>query len=227
MDESDVCYGDKVELNDDQTGIIKYIGTISAGDPSHGKNKNGIYYGVHLSTKTGSHNGTVKGRKYFQCPHKYGIFVRLKDISEIIKKSKDKSSRYHMNQRIYIKDKQCLGTIRYIGLCQYLDNDQNNNFKTDKLWFGIELNSHQSRNNNKYNNNDGVIQNITYFKSNKHCNALFIQKSNIEPPPQKTKKSPPPPKAPPPPTPSNSSKKVNKYNIHSLTNYLKNVFIQK
>ena len=108
MDESQVCYGDKVELNDDQTGIIKFIGSISAGDPSHGKNKNGIYYGVHLSTKTGSHNGTVKGRKYFQCPPKYGIFVRLKDISQIIKKSKDKSTRYHMNQTIYIKNKRCI-----------------------------------------------------------------------------------------------------------------------
>ena len=56
MDEDEVCYGDKVELNDDQTGIIKYIGSISQGDSSNGKNKNGI----HLSTKTGSHDGTVK-----------------------------------------------------------------------------------------------------------------------------------------------------------------------
>ena len=127
MDEDEVCYGDKVELNDDQTGIVKYIGSISQGDPSNGKNKNGIYYGIHLSTKTGSHNGTVKGRKYFECPSKHGIFVRLKDISEVIKKSKDKSTRYHINERIYIKNKQCLGTIRYIGMCQYLDIDDNSN----------------------------------------------------------------------------------------------------
>ena len=201
LQECDICYGDKVELNNDQTGIVKYIGTLSQGDPSLGRNKNGIYYGIYLLTKTGSHNGSVKGRKYFECPKGFGIFVRFRDITNVIKTSKDKGTRYHMNQRIFIKNKQCMGTIRYIGLCQYLQTTS-----SDKLWFGVELNPHHSR--NKYNNN-GTMENIIYFKSSKNCNALFIQKSNIELPPTRSAKSPPPPKDAPPPKPSNGRKKVN------------------
>eukprot|EP01083_Nonionella_stella_P266775 901979_1 len=102
MNECDVCYGDKVELNDSEQGIIVYIGEISSGNPTNGKNKSGIYYGIHLESKSGYHNGTVKGRKYFECPLKYGIFVRLKDIYKVIRKSSLTRTRYHYNQKIYI-----------------------------------------------------------------------------------------------------------------------------
>eukprot|EP00483_Globobulimina_turgida_P008545 UN08562 len=196
MNESDVHYGDKIQLNDNQQGQIAYIGEISSGNPSTGKNKKGIYYGIHLQSKSGAHNGTVKGRKYFDCPPKHGIFVRLKDIDKIIKKSTQAHTNYHYNQEIYIKNKSQIGIIKYIGLCSHLDlNSQN----SDKLWFGVELNEKNSL--NKYSSN-GTIQNIVYFKSSKNCNALFIQKSNICIPPKTVKnfkKSLPKQKPPVPP----------------------------
>ena len=37
--------------------------------------------GVALSEDVGKHNGTVKGRKYFVCPDKHGVFVPLRKVS--------------------------------------------------------------------------------------------------------------------------------------------------
>eukprot|EP01083_Nonionella_stella_P097613 274365_1 len=190
MDECELCYGDQVQLIDEQIGTIRYIGEISYGHPSKGKNKNGIFYGIELKSKTGQHNGSIRGRIYFKCAPRLGIFVRIKDIECILKTSKHKSTRYHINQLIFIKNKEQLGTIRYIGLCPHLDTSHN----AGGLWFGIESSPEHSR--GKY-KTEGIIQNIVYFKSSTGCNALFVQASNLSQVPKhildKLKAAEPPP----------------------------------
>ena len=56
---SEVRYGDKIQLQDDEIGVVKFIGEISDGIPENGKNKKGIYFGISLKSKNGSHNGEV------------------------------------------------------------------------------------------------------------------------------------------------------------------------
>ena len=42
-----------------------------------------ILCGVALVEKLGKHNGTVKGRCYFKCPDKHGVFVHLRKVSPV------------------------------------------------------------------------------------------------------------------------------------------------
>jgi len=175
MNEADVCYGDLVRLCSEEVGIVQYIGSVSAGDPLLGVNRIGVYYGIALQyNAAGSHNGTVRGRLYFQCQSKHGLFVRLSEIEAVLHQNTDPSTRYHINQKVLIRSRRQIGSIRYIGLCQRLHNP------ADALWFGVELNRFQSL--NKFPQSNGTIQNISYFECRENCIGLFVQRCNISTP---------------------------------------------
>merc|ERR1712176_809523 len=101
----------------------------------------------------------------------------------------------------------------------HLDTDTN----SGGIWFGIELNAEYSR--NKFPSN-GQIQKIKYFTSSRHCNALFVQKSNICLPPKyliKKGHSPPPPQTPSPKiSKSKRKKRKDKERSSSVFSILKN-----
>jgi len=49
-------------------GTIRYIGALDG--------TKGTWFGVELDHAGGKHNGTVKGRSYFECAALHGVFVR-------------------------------------------------------------------------------------------------------------------------------------------------------
>ncbi|RDD41602.1 Tubulin-specific chaperone B [Trichoplax sp. H2] len=53
-------------------GIIKYTGPLVS--------MIGEWIGVQLDRPIGRHNGLFKGRQYFTCPHRYGVFTRPENI---------------------------------------------------------------------------------------------------------------------------------------------------
>ena len=69
-----ISVGDKVYVSKYEcNGIVRYIGKVS--------NKKGIWHGIELEKPNGKNNGTIDGKSYFKCQHKFGVFVRKTGIS--------------------------------------------------------------------------------------------------------------------------------------------------
>jgi dynactin 1 len=68
--------GQTVELTQDKSGVIKYIGELHFSE--------GIFYGVDIGEPKGKNDGEVRGQRYFECPEGHGIFVRDVSILRII-----------------------------------------------------------------------------------------------------------------------------------------------
>jgi len=64
--------GDQVLMSGDREGTVRYVGSLDG--------KNGIFYGIELSTGNGKHNGTFQGKKYFTCPPGKGLFLNKSQI---------------------------------------------------------------------------------------------------------------------------------------------------
>ncbi|XP_072008755.1 kinesin-like protein KIF13A isoform X2 [Engystomops pustulosus] len=68
--------GDQVCIGDNKFGTVRYIGTVDFS--------RGVWVGVELHAQLGKHDGTVKGREYFRCKPKYGVFVRPNRLSKAL-----------------------------------------------------------------------------------------------------------------------------------------------
>merc|ERR1712154_384270 len=65
-------------------GTVKYIGI-----PSWVKGGK-VYYGLELTKKKGTSNGTHQGVQYFEAKAQFGIYVPSKDVKKVGKKKKKK-----------------------------------------------------------------------------------------------------------------------------------------
>ena len=87
-----VSIGSLVNVTSEKSeGTIEFIGPASFGTfksklMGKFKSKEGaiIWYGIKLNKKNGNNNGTVNGRKYFECKEKHGIFVKQNEF-DIVK----------------------------------------------------------------------------------------------------------------------------------------------
>lgn len=62
-----VCIGDKVMLENNLKGEVRFMGNVSG--------KNGVYYGIKLTEPKGKNNGCISNVRYFDCEQDYGLFV--------------------------------------------------------------------------------------------------------------------------------------------------------
>ncbi|KFZ57662.1 Kinesin-like KIF13A, partial [Podiceps cristatus] len=69
-----VAVGEQVCVGSNKMGTVRYIGTVDFSA--------GIWVGVELNVQLGKHDGTVKGREYFQCKPRHGVFVRPGRLSK-------------------------------------------------------------------------------------------------------------------------------------------------
>lgn len=88
-----ILLGDKVVVKGERLGHVSYIGKLDFDFFDQ------IYIGVHLDLPgyqltlsfswsqlqytyviVGNSNGTLKGRRYFQCPPSHGVFVKPADV---------------------------------------------------------------------------------------------------------------------------------------------------
>lgn len=56
--------------SDARRGTVSYIGPVPEIPGI------GVWVGVTLDEPTGKNDGTVKGKRYFECGHNCGVFVR-------------------------------------------------------------------------------------------------------------------------------------------------------
>ncbi|XP_015261843.1 PREDICTED: kinesin-like protein KIF13A, partial [Gekko japonicus] len=63
-----VAVGEHVCIGNSKSGIVRYIGPVDFST--------GTWVGIELHFQMGKHDGTVKGREYFRCKPRHGVFVR-------------------------------------------------------------------------------------------------------------------------------------------------------
>ncbi|XP_068093045.1 kinesin-like protein KIF13A isoform X2 [Hyperolius riggenbachi] len=77
--------GDQVCIGDNKFGTVRYVGTVDFS--------RGLWVGVELHVQLGKHDGTVKGKEYFRCKPKYGVFVRPNRLTKaLVSAKRDNSS---------------------------------------------------------------------------------------------------------------------------------------
>ncbi|CAK4034695.1 Dynactin, 150 kDa isoform [Lecanosticta acicola] len=75
--------GQKIELNDLRVGIVRYVGTTSF--------QTGEWIGVELEQASGKNDGSVQGKRYFECPSGHGIFCRASGVNRVLEEAKAKA----------------------------------------------------------------------------------------------------------------------------------------
>lgn len=76
---------DRITLKNNMSGIIRYIGSIEG--------REGEWVGLELEESKGSNDGSVEGKRYFECQAKHGLFVKYNKLAGGITKLKDKMTR--------------------------------------------------------------------------------------------------------------------------------------
>jgi tubulin-specific chaperone B len=73
---------DRLTLGERFRGTVKYMGKIDS--------KEGEWIGLRLDEPYGANDGTVAGRRYFECEDKHGLFVKYDTIRRgLIRESED------------------------------------------------------------------------------------------------------------------------------------------
>ncbi|XP_053403470.1 CAP-Gly domain-containing linker protein 2-like [Mercenaria mercenaria] len=98
-----VNVGQKVEVNigwGNIKGTVQYKGCLAG--------KQGEWVGVFLEERVGNCDGMVNGRRYFQCPNEFGLFVRANRI-RFIPIQRCLYNKYHKKKNTSFVDEALFG----------------------------------------------------------------------------------------------------------------------
>ncbi|CEG43248.1 hypothetical protein F443_03182 [Plasmopara halstedii] len=91
--------GDRVCIPDKELfGFVRFLGEVVG--------MKGIWVGIELDEAFGKNDGSVKGRYYFQCRPKHGVFARPQQV--FLTMSSAKVHEYQLQQRQQIPDSESL-----------------------------------------------------------------------------------------------------------------------
>eukprot|EP01084_Bolivina_argentea_P054404 99778_1 len=103
-----VTIGDKIEcIKEKCTGTVRYIGKPSSFQGV------GPFYGVELDKPNGTNDGTVRGKYYFTCKYKHGIFLQASEFCVL----STQSSKCFGNKEVNIRN--CDHIVRLLECMMY------------------------------------------------------------------------------------------------------------
>eukprot|EP01083_Nonionella_stella_P092927 260266_1 len=76
LKDKNIKMNDRCQMSESKSkhrGKIAFIGSTLF-------DQKGVWIGIELDEPYGQHNGTVKGKQYFKCNDKYGVFVRPNQV---------------------------------------------------------------------------------------------------------------------------------------------------
>jgi dynactin 1 len=78
----DITIGSRVIVNNDLSGIIRFVGNTSF--------QTGKWVGVELDEPLGKNSGVVQGKRYFDCKSNHGVFIRPANVKliDVVNKKK-------------------------------------------------------------------------------------------------------------------------------------------
>ncbi|GAB1600519.1 ras guanine nucleotide exchange factor Y-like [Argonauta hians] len=76
-----VRLNDHIMVQENRTGHVRYIGHLDNMGSS-----NTVFIGLELDTPVGVNDGFFSGKRYFECPKQYGIFVTFNEVVCLVKK---------------------------------------------------------------------------------------------------------------------------------------------
>eukprot|EP01083_Nonionella_stella_P289742 985980_1 len=168
--ENKYSYNDIITLKDGREGKIKFIGTLGF--------QSDTWCGLILSTPTGTHNGIVKNRKYWNCKSNHGTFVKRNHISRI--KLHRIGERFSIHEKV--KTPKGKGYIRFIGnihnindknnIEQYHENPEQDINDNKQVMYGIELIDQMGQ-------NSGSINGEYYFGCAHYRGIFYTEKDLI------------------------------------------------
>ncbi|KAF4551954.1 putative dynein associated protein [Elsinoe fawcettii] len=80
MSNLNLSVGQKVQLNDGRTAIVRFKGATAFAP--------GDWIGVELEEPSGKNDGSVQGDRYFNCEDKHGMFLRSSGIGKVLDTAK-------------------------------------------------------------------------------------------------------------------------------------------
>ncbi|XP_041422243.1 kinesin-like protein KIF13A isoform X2 [Xenopus laevis] len=117
-----LALSDQVCIGENKTGTVRYIGTVDFS--------RGVWVGIELHAQLGKHDGTVKGKEYFRCKPKYGVFVRPSRLTKSLDSSQRSNSSTSRAQTSLNIDKRKSAVLRDSSAAKlgvtaaYLSGDQ-------------------------------------------------------------------------------------------------------
>ena len=82
---SELQVGQTVELDDGRVAVVRFTGSLHF--------TKGDFVGVELDEPTGLNDGSVKGKRYFECKAKHGQFVKPNVVAVIVDQPTPKPAR--------------------------------------------------------------------------------------------------------------------------------------
>jgi len=167
-DRASYCYNDIITLSDGREGKIKFIGTLGLQSET--------WFGLILSSATGTHNGIVKQRRYWKCKANHGTFIRRNQIKSI--KQQRIGARFAINEKV--KTPKGKAWIRFIGVYNSSATDQEpeEEFHEDheqddhsQVVYGVELVD-------QIGENSGSMNNEYYFQC-AHYRGMFYAEEEL------------------------------------------------